>query len=245
MRPRYMTPILEQKNMTTLKSCEISRNVKLRSSWSDFSKLRTCAATETSSAETGSSATTNSGSTVRARAITALWRCPPLSSYGKRSRTPERPAAKSSMTARRAVTSANVIPAFSLPVRSIRFENRSFAASDVDGLQLCRAIKRSRRLAKTRVVITTSVVDSGQVPDEVLHRHSADGYIEKPIDTRRLHRMLRERQVRACLADGLTDAGAMVARIYGALPDPVSRAAHQTVEAHLEKIREDDGIVVP
>jgi CheY-like chemotaxis protein len=66
------------------------------------------------------------------------------------------------------------------------------AASDVDGLQLCRAVKRSQRLAKTRVIITTSVVDSGQVADDVLHRHNADGYIEKPIDTRRLHRMLRE-----------------------------------------------------
>ncbi len=66
------------------------------------------------------------------------------------------------------------------------------AAADVDGLQLCRAIKRSQRLAKTRVVITTSVVDSGQVPDDVLQRHAADGYIEKPIDTRRLHRMLKE-----------------------------------------------------
>jgi CheY-like chemotaxis protein len=66
------------------------------------------------------------------------------------------------------------------------------ATPEVDGLQLCRAIKRSRRLQRTRVVITTSVVDSGQVPDEVLQHHAADGYIEKPIDTRRLHRMLRE-----------------------------------------------------
>jgi CheY-like chemotaxis protein len=63
---------------------------------------------------------------------------------------------------------------------------------EVDGLQLCRAIKRSRRLARTRVVITTSVVDSGQVPDDVLQKHAADGYIEKPIDARRLDRMLRE-----------------------------------------------------
>lgn len=66
------------------------------------------------------------------------------------------------------------------------------ATPEVDGLQLCRAIKRSRRLARTRVVITTSVVDSGQVPDDVLQRLAADGYIEKPIDHRRLHRLLRE-----------------------------------------------------
>jgi len=66
------------------------------------------------------------------------------------------------------------------------------ASPEIDGLQLCRAIKKSKRLARTRVVITTSVIDSGQVPEEVLQRHAADGYIEKPIDTRRLHRMLRE-----------------------------------------------------
>src|SRR5439155_5937229 len=40
------------------------------------------------------------------------------------------------------------------------------AAPEIDGLQLCRAVKRSRRLTKTRVVVTTSVVDSGQVPDD-------------------------------------------------------------------------------
>jgi CheY-like chemotaxis protein len=66
------------------------------------------------------------------------------------------------------------------------------ASPEVDGLQLCRAIKHSRRLAKTRVIVTTSVVDSGQVPDEMLQRSAADGYIEKPIDQRRLHRILRE-----------------------------------------------------
>ena len=38
----------------------------------------------------------------------------------------------------------------------------------------------------------TSVVDSGQIPDAVLQTLGADGYVEKPIDTRRLHRMLRE-----------------------------------------------------
>lgn len=112
------------------------------------------------------------------------------------------------------------------------------AASEVDGLQLCRAIKRSRRLAKTRVVITTSVVDSGQVPDEVLHRHAADGYIEKPIDTRRLHRMLRELSPEeradheAVLADALSryhggDIEGAIARLRGALvQDPASPKLH-------------------
>lgn len=112
------------------------------------------------------------------------------------------------------------------------------AAGDIDGLQLCRAIKRSRRLARTRVVITTSVVDSGQVPDEVLHRHAADGYIEKPIDTRRLHRMLRELSPEertdhdSVLTDALGryhngDIDGAIARLRGSLvQDPSSPKLH-------------------
>ncbi|MBL9016884.1 MAG: response regulator [Myxococcales bacterium] len=66
------------------------------------------------------------------------------------------------------------------------------ATPELDGLRLCRAVKRSRRLARTRVIITTSVLDSGQVSDAVLQQHGADGYLEKPLDNRRLHRLLRE-----------------------------------------------------
>jgi CheY-like chemotaxis protein len=66
------------------------------------------------------------------------------------------------------------------------------ATPEVDGLRLCRAIKRSRRLVRCRVIVMTSVVDSGQVSDAVLQQHGADGYLEKPMDKRRLHRVLRE-----------------------------------------------------
>ncbi len=112
------------------------------------------------------------------------------------------------------------------------------AAAEVDGLQLCRAVKKSRRLAKTRVVITTSVVDSGQVPDDVLQRHAADGYIEKPIDTRRLHRMLKELSPdergdhEGVLADALGryhngDIDGAIAKLRGALvADPSSPKLH-------------------
>jgi CheY-like chemotaxis protein len=112
------------------------------------------------------------------------------------------------------------------------------ASSEIDGLQLCRAIKRSKRLTKTRVVITTSVVDSGQVPDDVLQKHSADGYIEKPIDTRRLHRMLRELSPEeradheSVLADALGryhggDIEGAIAKLRGALvADPASPKLH-------------------
>ncbi|HSG00562.1 MAG TPA: MBL fold metallo-hydrolase [Vicinamibacterales bacterium] len=67
--------------------------------------------------------------------------------------------------------------------------------------------------------------------------------IERPVELIReyiAHRMLRERQVLACLADGITEVEAMVARIYGTLAPPIFRAARQTVEAHLEKIKEDE-----
>jgi CheY-like chemotaxis protein len=112
------------------------------------------------------------------------------------------------------------------------------AAPDVDGLQLCRAVKRSRRLGKTRVIVTTSVVDSGQVPDDVLQRSSADGYLEKPLDTRRLHRMLRELSHdervdhEAVLADALGryhngDIDGAISRLRGALVgDPASPKLH-------------------
>ncbi|HEY0190567.1 MAG TPA: response regulator [Kofleriaceae bacterium] len=66
------------------------------------------------------------------------------------------------------------------------------ATPGLDGLKMCRAIKRSKRLARCRVIVTSAVVDSGQVADEELTRHGADGYLEKPLDSRRLRRLLRD-----------------------------------------------------
>ncbi len=112
------------------------------------------------------------------------------------------------------------------------------AASDIDGLQLCRAIKKSRRLAGTKVVITTSVIDSGQVPEDVLQRHAVDGYIEKPLDQRRLHRIIRELvpetrdDHEAVLADAIGryhngDIDGAIQRLRGALvTDPSSPKLH-------------------
>ena len=53
------------------------------------------------------------------------------------------------------------------------------------------------------------------------------------------HRLLREAQVLACLADGITEPAAIVARIYEGLPAGLLPFAEQTVIAHLEKIAED------
>jgi CheY-like chemotaxis protein len=112
------------------------------------------------------------------------------------------------------------------------------ATPELDGLRMCRAIKRSRRLARTRVIVTTSVVDSGQIPDATLQQHGADGYLEKPLDPRRLHRLLRDLNTderadhEAILADALGryhngDIDGAIARLRGALvTDPSSPKLH-------------------
>ncbi|MDA1306034.1 MAG: MBL fold metallo-hydrolase [Acidobacteria bacterium] len=53
------------------------------------------------------------------------------------------------------------------------------------------------------------------------------------------HRAERERQVQACLADGITDLDLIVARVYVDTPAPLWPAARLTVEALLEKLKED------
>ena len=66
--------------------------------------------------------------------------------------------------------------------------------------------------------------------------------IDRPVDLIRqyiAHRAMRESQILACLRDEVTDVDAIVTRIYGELVDPVRRAARETVNAHLEKLRED------
>lgn len=112
------------------------------------------------------------------------------------------------------------------------------ATSELDGLRLCRAIKRSKRLGKCRVIVTTAVVDSGQIADEDLQRHGADGYLEKPLDSRRLRRLLRDLSSEergdheALLADALGryhsgDIDGAINRLRGALVgDPSSPKLH-------------------
>jgi CheY-like chemotaxis protein len=112
------------------------------------------------------------------------------------------------------------------------------AMPELDGLRLCRAIKRSRRLNRCRVIVTTSVVDSGQIADEELSRHGADGYLEKPLDSRRLRRLLRDQSSEergdheALLADALGryhsgDIDGAIGRLRGALAgDPSSPKLH-------------------
>ncbi|HEX7836131.1 MAG TPA: response regulator [Kofleriaceae bacterium] len=112
------------------------------------------------------------------------------------------------------------------------------ATPELDGLRLCRAIKRSKRLGRCRVIVTTAVVDSGQIADEDLQRHGADGYLEKPLDSRRLRRLLRDLSSEergdheALLADALGryhagDIEGAIGRLRGALVgDPASPKLH-------------------
>jgi glyoxylase-like metal-dependent hydrolase (beta-lactamase superfamily II) len=53
------------------------------------------------------------------------------------------------------------------------------------------------------------------------------------------HRALRERQVLECLAAGLTSVDAMVDRIYPDVTGPIRPFAAMTIEAHLEKLRDE------
>jgi CheY-like chemotaxis protein len=82
-------------------------------------------------------------------------------------------------------------------VRAIRQATPDLIVSDIllpeiDGFRLCRAIKRSRPLTMVPVVLMSAVIDSGRVTDDVLARYGADAYLEKPLDTRRVHRVIRE-----------------------------------------------------
>lgn len=75
-------------------------------------------------------------------------------------------------------------------------------------------------------------------PVRVLPGHGA--IITRPvelIDEYLEHRALRDRQILACLADGVTDVDAIVARIYTGVPAAVLPAARLTVQAHLKKLQ--------
>ena len=159
-----------------------------------------------------------------------------------------------------AASGAQAIDLLSGPMFDIVFAD--VATPELDGLRMCRAIKRSRRLARCRVVVTTSVVDSGQVPDDVLAAHHVDGYLEKPLDARRLHRLLRDLSPEeradhdSLLADALGryHAGAIdgaIARLRGALvSDPASPKLHfmlanmlQRASRYLEAVDEYESVV--
>lgn len=67
------------------------------------------------------------------------------------------------------------------------------------------------------------------------HGDVIDAPVER-IHTYLAHRAERERQVRACLDEGVTDIDAIVARVYADTPSDLWPAARLTVEALFEKL---------
>jgi ribonuclease/clavin/mitogillin len=80
-------------------------------------------------------------------------------------------------------------------------------------------------------------------PARILPGHGP--IVDRPLDVLAeyiAHRHLREAQVLACVVEGLRDPDAIVVRIYPDLLAAVRPAARLTIEAHLEKLREDGRI---
>jgi twitching motility two-component system response regulator PilH len=63
---------------------------------------------------------------------------------------------------------------------------------EIDGFQICRSIKTSRKYRHIPVILISAVIDSGRVTEEVLVRYGADAYFEKPINVEKLRRRLKE-----------------------------------------------------
>ncbi len=73
---------------------------------------------------------------------------------------------------------------------------------EIDGFHLCQAIKQSQKYGGIAVVLVSAVIASGRVTDEVVRRHGADAYFEKPIDMA----LLRARLQALMVARGAAEA---------------------------------------
>ncbi len=63
---------------------------------------------------------------------------------------------------------------------------------EIDGFQICRAIKQSRKYNHIPVILMSAVIDSGRVTDDVLLQYGANAYFEKPLNTDKLRARLKE-----------------------------------------------------
>src|SRR5690606_11785398 len=57
---------------------------------------------------------------------------------------------------------------------------------DMDGFQICRAVKSSTKYRRVAVVLTSAVIDSGRVTEQAVAQCGADDYFEKPVQVERL-----------------------------------------------------------
>jgi CheY-like chemotaxis protein len=63
---------------------------------------------------------------------------------------------------------------------------------EIDGFQICRSIKTSRKYRHIPVILISAVIDSGRVTEDVLVRYGAEAYFEKPINTEKMKKRLAE-----------------------------------------------------
>jgi two-component system alkaline phosphatase synthesis response regulator PhoP len=63
---------------------------------------------------------------------------------------------------------------------------------EIDGFQICRAIKQSDLYRHIPVILMSAVIDSGRVTDRVLRQYGADAYFEKPLNIDRMKARLAE-----------------------------------------------------
>lgn len=122
---------------------------------------------------------------------------------------------------------------------------------EVDGFQICRSIKSSKKYGHIPVVMLSAVIDSGRVTDQMLARYGADAYFEKPINIERLRRKVKEllekRAARpASVDDGTFDAALALYRSgrideaietlrRGLAHDPLSTKHHFVLANLLQK----------
>ena len=68
---------------------------------------------------------------------------------------------------------------------------------EIDGFQICRAIKQSAKYQHIAVVLMSTAMDSAQVTEEVLQLYEAEAYFEKPVElepfTRRIQQLIKVR----------------------------------------------------
>lgn len=122
---------------------------------------------------------------------------------------------------------------------------------EIDGFQICRSIKTSRKYRHIPVILLSAVIDSGRVTDDVLVRYGAEAYFEKPLNTermrRRIHDLLGARSARAKEVDdrsferalGLYKGGQVDEAIEelrkGLAVDPLSTKHHFVLANLLQK----------
>ena len=66
---------------------------------------------------------------------------------------------------------------------------------EVDGFEVCRAIKTSTKFRRMAVILMVAVVDAGRITEEDVRLAGADDYHEKPIQLDRLRRRLQAMMV--------------------------------------------------